>query len=87
MTCVASGNPAPSVTWTKLTNDVCMSTVSGPRLMFTSLQPTEVGTWQCEAKGPFGNASKQITISANGKKQVELRVVTCTWHSVWGMGW
>ena len=66
-TCAITGDPTLTVTWTKVSNDVCSRTVPNKSLNMSSLQPSALGTWKCTAKRQYGSLTKQITISANGK--------------------
>ena len=65
--CLAVGNPAPTVTWTKVTNDICSRTQPYTTLSMSSLQPSDLGTWECTAQSQYGTVTKQITLTANGK--------------------
>ena len=65
--CLAVGDPAPTVTWTKVTNDICSRTQPYTTLSMSSLQPSDLGTWECTAQSQYGTVTKQITLTANGK--------------------
>ena len=37
-----------------------------PNLYIDPLQPSALGTWECEARNQYGTVKKQFTITANG---------------------
>ena len=59
VTCEASGIPAPSVSWVKVSNN---QRTNGSELVFTHISRSQAGEYKCEATNPCANASESVTI-------------------------
>ena len=66
--CSASGNPRPTIVWSKLENgsEVAQSTVSGGRLHLTNVSGNDAGEYQCSAVNILGQAMEVTRLVVNG---------------------
>lgn len=67
--CSASGNPEPSIVWTRADNrsEIAQSTVSGAVLHLENLSGNESGLYQCSAVNILGQAQSLARLVVNGK--------------------
>ena len=66
--CSASGNPAPTVVWTRVNGSLPAgrSAVSGGKLEVHKAQVNDSGLYQCEATNIMGKARKQVKLVVIG---------------------
>lgn len=60
LSCEVSGDPLPSVSWIKVSNDELHI---GKLLNFTSIRRNDAGNYTCEASNRCGNDSETISIN------------------------
>ena len=67
--CSASGNPEPSLTWSKLNNQsqITQSAVSGGKLALEKVTGNDSGVYQCSATNILGNTQEMVRLAVNGK--------------------
>ena len=67
--CSASGNPEPSVTWSKLNSQskISQSAVSGGKLELKHVTGNDTGLYQCSATNILGDSRKVVRLTVNGK--------------------
>jgi len=67
--CSASGNPEPSVAWSKLNSQskLSQSAVSGGKLKLKQVTGSDTGLYQCSATNILGNSRKVVRLTVNGK--------------------
>ena len=74
LSCQASGNPKPKLTWSKNGHQNIPEAhikQEGRLLVFPSIQPEHGGVYTCTATNQFGNASTSTNVTVIGK-------VTCS---------
>ena len=66
--CSASGNPKPTIVWSKLQNgtDVTLQGSSGERLHLKNLLGSDAGVYQCVATNILGQARREARLQVNG---------------------
>ena len=67
--CLASGNPEPSLTWSKLNSqsEITQSAVSGGKLELKKVTGSDSGVYQCSATNILGNSKEVVLLTVNGK--------------------
>ena len=67
--CSASGNPEPTVAWSKLDSQskIAQSAVSGGMLQINQVTKTDSGMYQCAATNIMGDSRKVVRLTVNGK--------------------
>ena len=67
--CSASGNPEPTVAWSKLGSQskIAQSAVSGGKLQINQVTKTDSGMYQCAATNIMGDSRKVVRLTINGK--------------------
>ena len=67
--CSASGNPEPSVAWSKLNSQskLSQSAVSGGKLELQHVTGSDTGLYQCSATNILGDSRKVVRLTVNGK--------------------
>ena len=67
--CSASGNPEPSVAWSKLNSQskISQSSVSGGKLELKHVTGNDTGLYQCSATNILGDSRKVVRLTVNGK--------------------
>ena len=67
--CSASGNPEPSVSWSKLNNqsEVTQLAVSGGKLELKKVTGSDTGVYQCSATNILGNSREVARLEVNGE--------------------
>ncbi|XP_078377199.1 uncharacterized protein LOC144660452 isoform X2 [Oculina patagonica] len=72
--CSASGNPEPSVVWSKLDNqsEITQSAVSGGQLQLTKVTGNDSGVFQCSATNILGNSREVVRLAVNVHPRVSL---------------
>ena len=67
--CSASGNPEPTVAWSKLDSQskIAQSAVSGGKLQINRVTKTDSGSYQCAATNIMGDSRKVVRLTVNGK--------------------
>ena len=67
--CLASGNPEPSVSWSKLNNQsqVTQLAVSGGKLELQKVTGSDTGAYQCSATNILGNSREVARLEVNGE--------------------
>ena len=67
--CSASGNPEPTVVWSKLDNqsDIIQSAVLGGRLELNQVTGNDSGVYQCSSTNILGNSQKVVRLVVNGE--------------------
>ena len=67
--CLASGNPEPSVSWSKLNNQsqVTQLAVSGGKLELKKVTGSDTGVYQCSATNILGNSQEVARLRVNGE--------------------
>ena len=70
--CLASGNPEPSIAWTKADNHSKISAlaVSEARLHLENLTGNDSGVYQCSAVNIIGQAQSLARLVVNGKLHI-----------------
>ena len=70
--CSASGNPEPTVVWSKLDNqsEITQSAVSGGKLLLKNVSGNDSGEYQCSATNILGNSREVVRLAVNGKNLV-----------------
>ncbi|KAL9964712.1 hypothetical protein ACROYT_G028390 [Oculina patagonica] len=62
LSCNASGDPTPNITWTKDGLPVNQFNASGPVLHFVKVQRTDAGSYRCTASNGYGNDVTRVSI-------------------------
>jgi len=67
--CSASGNPEPSVAWSKLNSQskISQSAVSAGKLELKHVTGNDTGLYQCSATNILGDSRKVVRLTVNGK--------------------
>ena len=67
--CSASGNPKPTLVWSKLNNqsEIAQSAVSGGKLELKHVTGSDTGLYQCAATNILGDSRKVVRLTVNGK--------------------
>ena len=67
--CSASGNPEPTVVWSKLDNqsEISQPAVSGGKLRLKNVTGNDSGEYQCSATNILGNSRELVRLAVNGK--------------------
>ena len=77
MTCSATGQPLPKVTWTKgnetLPSDGRMA-VPGGRLVIAEAQPSDSGLYVCTASSAGGEVSATSRVIVKGEDQETVKI-------------
>jgi len=70
--CSASGNPEPTVAWSKLNNhsEIIQSAVSGRKLQLKHVTGGDAGLYQCSGTNILGDSRKVVRLTVNGKLPV-----------------
>lgn len=66
--CSASGNPKPTIVWSKLENgtEVKLQSSSGERLHLKNVSRNDAGVYQCAATNILGQARREARLQVNG---------------------
>jgi len=74
--CSASGNPEPSIAWSKLNSQskLSQSAVSGGKLELRDVTGSDTGLYQCSARNILGDSRKVVRLTVNGKLLVMIMV-------------
>ena len=77
--CSASGNPEPTVVWSKLDkqSDIRQSTDSGGKLTLRRVTESTSGTYKCLASNILGRAEALVQLEVNGKFTHEAAFFYC----------
>ena len=62
LTCIASGDPIPNITWTKDGVSQDHFNVSGHKLHLVNLQRKDVGSYRCTASNRYGSDASSASI-------------------------
>ena len=67
--CSASGNPEPTVAWSKLDNHskITQSLISGGKLELKKVTGNYSGVYQCSATNILGNSQEVVLLAVNGE--------------------
>jgi len=67
--CSASGNPEPTVSWSKLDNQskITESAVSRGKLELQKVTGNDSGVYQCLATNILGNSQEVVRLAVNGE--------------------
>ena len=67
--CSASGNPEPTIGWSKLNSqsNISQSAVSGGKLQLKHVIGSDTGLYQCSATNILGDSRKVVRLTVNGK--------------------
>jgi len=67
--CSASGNPEPTVTWSKLDSQsqITQSAVSRGKLELKKVTGSDLGVYQCSATNILGNSQGVVRLTVNGE--------------------
>ena len=67
--CSVSGNPKPSITWSKLEgkSETRLSTLSQGKLLFPKVIGSDSGRYKCSASNILGQAQALVRLEVNGK--------------------
>ena len=67
--CSATGNPEPSVAWSKLNSqsELSQSAASGGKLKLKQVTGSDTGLYQCSATNILGDSRKVARLTVNGK--------------------
>ena len=73
--CSASGNPEPTLTWSKLNNqsEIMHSVVSEGMLEIKKATGSDSGLYQCSATNILGNSQEMVRLAVNGEFLVILK--------------
>ena len=73
--CSASGNPEPTLTWSKLNNqsEIMHSAVSEGKLEIKKATGSDSGLCQCSATNILGNSQEVVRLAVNGEFLVVLK--------------
>ena len=81
--CAASGNPSPTITWSKLNGNISADRRQEPSpgsLRIVNLQPGDIGIYVCTAQNSEGSITAQAFLRIQGSVCLNLRwidVTTC----------
>ena len=77
--CSASGNPEPTVVWSKLDkqSDIKQSSDSGGKLTLQSVTESTSGTYKCLASNILGRAEALVQLEVNGKITLKAVFLCC----------
>ena len=69
LTCNASGDPLPKITWTRegATQDNQLVNAIGYRLYLVNVQKKDVGSYRCTANNGYGTASSLALVNVRCK--------------------
>ncbi len=62
LTCSASGDPRPNITWTKDGTPMNEFNVSGPVLQLVNVQRNNSGSYRCTASNGYGDDATSVSI-------------------------
>ncbi|XP_073254921.1 uncharacterized protein [Porites lutea] len=85
LTCSASGDPFPEVTWSKEGKTLRLFNVTGPVLHLVNITREDVGSYKCTAKNKVGEASRPALVNiACSENQCEdhefgIRITNIRW--------
>ena len=67
--CSVSGNPEPTIVWSKLGNPskISPSSVLGGKLLLRNVKASDSGKYRCSAANILGQAQAQVQLTVNGK--------------------
>ena len=63
LTCSASGDPLPEVTWNKEGQTLRLFNVTGPVLRLVNVTREDFGSYKCTAKNKVGEASRPSLVN------------------------
>ena len=63
LTCIASGDPLPEVTWSKVGQSLRLFNVTGPVLHLVNIKREDVGSYKCTAKNKVGEVSRPALVN------------------------
>ena len=66
--CSVSGNPEPTIVWSKLDNQskISPSSVLGGKFLLRNVKASDSGTYRCSAANILGQAQAQVQLTVNG---------------------
>ena len=62
LTCNASGDPTPKITWTKEGLSAAQFNVSGHKLDLIDIKVEDVGSYECTADNGYGNPATTFAV-------------------------
>ena len=62
LTCNASGDPTPKITWTKEGLTAAQFNVSGHKLDLVDIKVEDVGSYNCTADNGYGNPATSLAV-------------------------
>ena len=62
LTCNASGDPSPNITWTKEGRTEAQFNVSGHKLYFVDIKVEDVGSYRCTADNGYGTPATSLAV-------------------------
>ena len=62
LTCKASGDPTPNITWTKEGLTAAQFNVSGRKLFLVNVKREDVGSYKCTADNGYGTPTTSVTV-------------------------
>ena len=62
LTCNASGDPNPKITWTKEGKPAAQFNVSGHKLDLVDIKVEDVGSYKCTADNGYGNPATSLAV-------------------------
>ncbi|XP_068698474.1 macrophage receptor MARCO-like [Montipora foliosa] len=73
--CSVTGNPEPTVVWSRMINqtEVSQSAVSEAMLRFPNLKGSDAGIYRCSATNLLGNASAEVQLIVNTRPIISLQ--------------
>ena len=63
LTCIASGDPLPEVTWSKVGQALRLFNVTGPVLHLVNVTREDVGSYKCTAKNKVGEVFRTAVVN------------------------
>ena len=63
LTCIASGDPLPEVTWSKMGQALRLFNVTGPVLHLVNITREDVGSYKCTARNKVGEAFRTAVVN------------------------
>jgi len=72
--CSVSGNPEPTIVWSKLDNQskISPSSILGGKLLLRKVKASDSGTYRCSVANILGQAQAQVQLTVNVRPRVSL---------------